>query len=108
MAKKNTEASRIKMQLDKDYEKIKSRVAPKMHKRARGKLKRLKKCMNRLKPLKVKEHMVSKAEHETSTKLHHIRSQISEAKRKSVSDAAHIKSLTRELQRLKKEIPKKH
>jgi len=106
MAKKSSEAKKIKLELDKEYESFKSRVAPKMHKRARGRLKRLKKCMTRLKPLKVKEHMVSKAEDETRKKFNHVKSQVSWARKKAASDKAHIRKMTRELQRLRKEIPR--
>jgi chromosome segregation ATPase len=106
MPKKNLEAKKIKAQMDKEYENLKSKVAPKMQKRARGKLNRLRKSMSRLKPLKVKEHSILMAKRDMMSKLSQVGKQISSAKKKSVTDKARMASAARELKRLRKEIPK--
>jgi nitrate reductase assembly molybdenum cofactor insertion protein NarJ len=105
MAKKSSEAKKIVMQIDKEFEKFESKVAPEMHRRARGRLHRLKRVMNRMKPLKVKSNYVSMAERDIQAKLNHVKSQIAWAKKKSFADKGRIVNLNREMQRLRKEVP---
>jgi len=102
---KSPEAKKIALELDKEFESFKARIAPKMYKRAKGRLHKLKRYLNRLKPLKTKEHLVSKAERDIKAKLNRVGNQISHAKNKVVSDKARMVSLSRELKSLRKEIP---
>ena len=101
----NTEAKKIAMKLDEEYERLKARIAPKMQKRARGRLRKIKRYTSRLKPLRAKEYFVSVAENDIKAKLARVGNQISQAKKKSASDKARVVSLTRELKGLRKEIP---
>ena len=105
MAKKNSEAKKISMQMDRDFEKIKARIAPKMLKRSRGRLKRIRRYMSRLKPLKVKEHSVMMAQHDAKSKLSQAMSNVVNARKKSRADKARVINLTRELKTLRRQIP---
>lgn len=105
MAKKSPEMQNIEEELKREYEQYKSKVLPKFQKKARGKLRRLQKSINKLKPLKVKNFVAQKAESEIKSKLTNLQAQISNAKKRAASDKSRIKSLTQEIKKLKKEIP---
>jgi chromosome segregation ATPase len=105
MAKKSPEAKHIADELKKEFEQYKSKVLPKFKKRARGKLRRLQKSLNRIRPLKIRAASAAKIEKELKAKLTHVQSQISQARKKATSDRARIKNLSQEIRRLKKEIP---
>jgi len=105
MAKKSNEAKRIAAKIDSEYGKLAARVAPKMQRRARGRLHRLKRVMSRMKPLKVKEHYTTMAERDMRASIAKVKGQISAAKSKAVADKARIASLSREMWRLKREVP---
>lgn len=100
-----SEAKRIIAQIDKEFERFHARVNPKLHRRTKGRLHRLKRILNRIKPLKVKAHYVSVAERDARAKINHVKGQISWAKRKTASDKARIVALHREMQKLRHEIP---
>ena len=105
MAKKSPEVEHIVSELAREFEHYKSRVLPKFHRRARGKLRRLDKQLRKLKPLKVKNHFTSMAEKELKSKLAQTRNMILNAQKKASADKGRIRSLGKEIRKLKSEVP---
>jgi len=105
MAKKSPEAKRIVNELEKEFENYKLKVLPKFQKKARGRLHKLHKSLNKLKPLKIRATFASKVEKEFKAKSAHLKNQILQARKKSTSDKLRINNLSQEIRRLKKEIP---
>jgi hypothetical protein len=105
MAKSNI-AKKIANELDNEYAKLQSAVAPDMHRRARSRLGRVKRALNRMKPLKLKAHKASAIEREVKAKLAGVRRQIDLAKRKNAANKSRLASLKREKLWLEREIPR--
>ena len=105
MAKKSPEVMRIEEEMTKEFENYKAKILPKYQKKARGKLRRLQKSLNKIKPLKIKAANVSKTEKDLKTKLVQVQNQTPQSKKKIASDRTNIKNYTQEIKRLKKEIP---
>lgn len=105
MAKKSPVVEKIAGELNREFENYKSRVLPKFHRKARGKLRKLQRSLSKLKPLKVKNHLALEAERSLKMNWAKIGGQIANAKRKAASNRGTVARLSKEVRMLKREIP---
>ncbi len=105
MAKKPSEVQKIVAELNKELEHYTSRIAPKFQRRTRGKLRKLQRTLNRIRPLKIKAHSAWKAERDLKVQWSHLRNRISQTRQKISSHRSRIISLDKEIRMMKGEIP---